>query len=205
MKTTDKILERLKLHGPQTANELAAELGLTSMGVRQHLLSLEAQGLLGFEDRSEGRGRPARYWCLTDASQGYFGDRHEDLTLRLIESVKVIFGDEGLDKLIGHREQASAAQYAAAMAGCDDLRARLEALAAERSREGYMAEVQEDERGLWLLENHCPICAAARECQNFCRSELKLFSELLGPGVSVSREEHILGGARRCAYLIKAD
>jgi predicted ArsR family transcriptional regulator len=59
--------------------------------------------------------------------------------------------------------------------------------------------------GSWILaENHCPICAAARNCQGFCRSELSVFRAVLGPEVTVERVEHILAGARRCAYRIAA-
>jgi predicted ArsR family transcriptional regulator len=55
---------------------------------------------------------------------------------------------------------------------------------------------------LLLIENHCPICAAARACQNFCRAELEVFRQALGEGAEVTREEHLLLGARRCAYRI---
>jgi len=39
--------------------------------------------------------------------------------------------------------------------------------------------------------------------QGLCRSELALFRAVLGPGVEVERTEHILAGARRCAYRIR--
>jgi predicted ArsR family transcriptional regulator len=72
-----------------------------------------------------------------------------------------------------------------------------------REAEGYMAEAQAAEDGsVLLVENHCPICAAARACQNFCRSELDVFRRVLGPDVQVERVEHQLAGARRCAYRI---
>ena len=33
-----------------------------------------------------------------------------------------------------------------------------------------MAEVEpQDDGSLLLIENHCPICAAATSCQSFCR------------------------------------
>ena len=54
-----------------------------------------------------------------------------------------------------------------------------------------------------LVENHCPICAAATACQGLCRDELALFQKVLGPNVEVERTEHILAGARRCAYVIR--
>lgn len=204
MKTTDKIVDILKLNGAQTAQSLAAELGLTSMGVRQHLQALEAEGLVRTEDRAEGRGRPARYWTLTEQSRSLFADRHDELSLQLITSVRQVFGDEGLDKLISHREQQSLESYSSQMAAAASLADKLECLAEIRSREGYMAQIEADNTGFWLLENHCPICAAATSCQNFCRSELALFQQLLGPEVEVSRCEHILDGSRRCAYRIEA-
>ncbi|MGE8096813.1 hypothetical protein [Pseudomonas fluorescens] len=51
-----------------------------------------------------------------------------------------------------------------------------------------------------LIENHCPICAAATACQGFCRAELNVFEQVLQ--ARVERVEHILMNARRCAYRI---
>ena len=67
-----------------------------------------------------------------------------------------------------------------------------------------MAEMRRDGDDFLFIENHCPICAAAQACMGFCRSELELFRQALGEGVRVEREEHILLGARRCAYRVSA-
>lgn len=48
-----------------------------------------------------------------------------------------------------------------------------------------------------------PICAAASHCQGFCRAELDMFRDLLGAAAVVDRIEHLLAGARRCAYRIR--
>ena len=202
MKTTDKIIQLLKLHGPLTAKTLAEELLLTTMGVRQHLQALEEAGDVDSEDRVEGRGRPTRYWGLTEQSRTHFADRHGELTVQLIDSVKMIFGDQGLDKLIDHREQSALVQYSAAMEGAADIPTRLGILAQLRSNEGYMATMEQIDGVYFLLENHCPICTAATHCLNFCRSELQLFQQLFADIAVVSREEHIIEGAHRCAYRI---
>ncbi|EDM67866.1 MAG: transcriptional regulator [Moritella sp.] len=215
-KTSDKILSLLKVEGALTAKVLASELGLTTMGVRQHLQALEDDGDISFEDKKAVRGRPTRYWSLTVQSNSHFSDRHEELTVQLIDSVKVIFGDEGLEQLIAHREQASFVLYSDRLASKPDLLGKLEVLAELRSEEGYMATVVvgdniivdgdtvENKTVYWLMENHCPICAAASKCLNFCRSELNLFQTLLAPYATVEREEHIVEGARRCAYKVTA-
>lgn len=65
-----------------------------------------------------------------------------------------------------------------------------------------MAKVLHQDDIYWLIENHCPICAAAIKCLNFCRSELQLFKSLLADVAEISREEHIIEGARRCAYKV---
>lgn len=204
MNTADQILFLLKTRGPRTAQQLAELLDLTSMGARRHLEAAEERGFVTFEDVAEKVGRPSRRWLLTDAGHARFPDRHADLTLQLITQVRALFGEEGMDKLIAAREQASEAFYRSTIGDGAALPERVQALALARDVEGYMAEVEpQDDGSLLLVENHCPICAAARECQNFCRSELDVFQRVLGPGCQVQREEHILAGERRCAYRIK--
>ncbi len=202
MKTNDKIIQLLKIQGELTAKRLAQELGLTTMGIRQHLQALEESGEVVFEDKKAPRGRPTRYWSLTPKSNNRFDDRHEELTVQLIDSVKSIFGEQGLDQLIAHREATSLANYQIALADKFTIQDKLTALAKLRSDEGYMAKVIEDNGLFWLIENHCPICAAASKCLSFCRSELALFQSLLADVADISREEHIIEGARRCAYKV---
>jgi predicted ArsR family transcriptional regulator len=204
MNTADQILFQLKTRGPRTAQQLADVLELTSMGVRRHLEAAEAAGMVRHEDVAEKVGRPARRWLLTEAGHARFPDRHADLTLQLITQVRALFGEEGMDKLIAAREQASEAFYRDTIGANPELAGRVQDLALARDAEGYMAEVEvQGDGSLLLVENHCPICAAARSCQDFCRSELEVFQRVLGPGCQVQREDHILAGARRCAYRIK--
>lgn len=199
----ERILYQLKSRGAQTAGALAERLGMTAPGARQHLVRLEAAGLVQSEERREGRGRPKKVWGLSDKGHGRFPDRHSALTLELLRSTQAVFGPEGLERLIAHREAESLRTYRAALAEARALQDKVAVLAALREREGYMARWREEADGSFLLlENHCPICAAAETCQALCRSELAIFRAALGPGVRVERLEHILAGARRCAYRI---
>jgi predicted ArsR family transcriptional regulator len=205
MNTSDHILFLLKTRGPSTAQQLAEQTQLTSMGVRRHLELGQEKGLLLTEDRADKVGRPARYWLLSEAGPARFPDRHSELTVQLITQVRTLFGEAGLDKLITAREQTSEASYNTRMAGSKTLSQRLAKLVLARDEEGYMAQLEKQPDGSYLLiENHCPICAAATECQGFCRSELEVFRRTLGPGSAVERVEHALAGARRCVYRITA-
>ncbi|USX12332.1 transcriptional regulator [Oxalobacteraceae bacterium OTU3CAMAD1] len=204
MNTAEQTLFLIKTRGPQTAQQLAALLDLTSMGARRQLEAWQEKGMLTYEEVADKRGRPSRRWLLTEAGHARFPDRHADLTVQLIDQVRGLFGDAGLDKLIAAREAVSEQQYRQHLQNANALPERVAALVQARSSEGYMAEVEtRDDGSLLLVENHCPICAAARQCQQFCRSELDLFQRVLGPDCSVGRVEHMLNGARRCVYVIK--
>lgn len=198
------VLALVKREGPIAADALAARLKLTPTAVRQHLQALAEQGLVAEAETlpPSGRGRPARRWRVTEAADARFADAHAGLSAELIAQVRRVFGEEGLDRLLSLRTADQAAAYLAEIGGGATLKARLTALAAIREREGYMAEVREDEDGLLLLEHHCPVCAAARVCTGLCREELALFGQVLGPGARVERVSHILAGAGRCAYRV---
>lgn len=202
----DDLLYLLKTRGPQGAQALGEALGMTSMGARQHLLKLADEGLVTSFERREGVGRPKQAWRLTDKGHGRFPDRHSDLTLELISSVRELYGEEGLNRLIEKREQQARQVYDKALEEAATLEEKVERLAEQRNKEGYMARAERAEDGaLMLIEDHCPICAAASICQGFCRAELHLFEEVLGEGVTVARTDYMLEGGRRCAYRIMPD
>ena len=201
----DRLLYLLKSKGAQTAGDIGAALGITAPGAQQNLAKLAASGLVRNADRKQARGRPKRYWSLTEKGHARFPDRHSALTVELLKSTEEVFGPEGLEKLIRHREKETLAAYRAEIDGRSTLREKVETLAAIRSREGYMADWSEPERNQFVLvENHCPICAAATLCQGLCRSELEIFQAVLGPDAGVERTDHVIAGARRCAYRIVA-
>ena len=201
-RTADRLLHALKATGAQTAAALARRFGVTPVAVRQSLDRLAVDGLVCFEDRRAPIGRPKRHWTLTGRGQARFPDSHAGLTLDLLTATEAVFGAAGLDRLIAHREIATLAAYREGIAGLRSLAAKVARLAEIRTAEGYMAEARVDGDGMLLIENHCPICAAAARCQSLCRSELDIFRAVLGPDVSVERLDHILAGARRCAYRV---
>jgi predicted ArsR family transcriptional regulator len=199
----DRLLTLLKTTGPRTSAELAAALGVTAEAARQQLMKVASDGLVVAQSESHGVGRPAQRWSLTPAGHARFPDRHGELTVQIIRAARKELGQVGLERLIDARAAEARANYVAELEGAASLAERVARLAAIRSREGYMAEWQTDKSCFLLIENHCPICAAATECQGFCRSELELFAEALGPDVAIDRTEHIVAGARRCVYRIQ--
>jgi predicted ArsR family transcriptional regulator len=200
--TRERLLHLLKTKGPQTAGRLARKLATTAVAARQHLGALEAEGLVAYDERPRGVGRPAREWRLTPEAQALFPDSHGELAVAMLDAMREAFGEEGLERLVAGRTRAQLRAYRERVSPRAPLHRKVAALAALRREEGYMAEWSKDGDAFVLVENHCPICAAARTCQGLCAGELELFRAVLR--ARVERTEHILAGARRCVYRISA-
>ena len=199
----ERILTLLKTRGPQKAADLGKALGITGEAARQQLMKLAADELVEASSEARGVGRPTQLWRLTAAGNARFPDAHAELTVQLIDTIRSELGEDALARLISAREEKTRSSYIAELDGITELEERVASLADIRSREGYMAEWRAEADGFLLTENHCPICAAATICQGLCQTELELFGAVLGQGVQVSRVDHIIAGARRCAYRIK--
>ncbi|WFU02757.1 MarR family transcriptional regulator [Rhizobium sp. CB3171] len=200
----NRILILLKTDGPQLASTIGYALGISSEAARQQLTKMGEEGLVEpVTESASGRGRPRQFWHLTAAGSRQFPDGHADLTATLLTTMAKQLGQGAVDAVISAREAETLKRYRSEIDITADLPSRVATLVAIRTREGYMADHwQEEDGSLVLVENHCPICAAATACVGFCRSELETFRATLE--ASVEREEHILLGARRCAYRIRA-
>lgn len=196
----NKLLYLLKTRGALTAIEVSEQLQMTSMGARQHMQVLQDKGLIDHQFVAEGKGRPKKKWQLTSKGENLFPDGHSGLLVNLLGHMQDQLGHSALEQIIIAREQEMLQLYQSQLDKLKTPKAKLNKLAQIRSNEGYMAEVVEENGKTMLIENHCPICAAASQCQQFCRSELSIFQQVLG--CKVERVEYILEGARRCAYQI---
>lgn len=203
VRTRRAILNLLKQNGPTDSKALAIKLGLTTMAVRQHLYALREERMVDYQEEARPLGRPAKIWKLTADANRIFPDAHAELNLNLIEAISETFGENGFKQLIQFRKKKQIESYQSKITALPSLKQRLHALAKARTEEGYMAEVESQRDHTFLLiENHCPICSAAQACTGLCSSELEVFRAVLGPEVQIERVEHILTGARRCAYRV---
>ncbi|MBV8976489.1 MAG: transcriptional regulator [Alphaproteobacteria bacterium] len=198
------VLALLKRMGPISADAMARRLELTAMAVRQHLYTLRDEGLADHVEEARPRGRPVKLWRATVAADAQFADSHAALALDLIRQIKDTFGERGMERVLKLRTAEQEKLYRVRTDKASSLEGRLAELAKLRSAEGYMAEIRRAKGEVLFVENHCPICAAARACSGLCQEELALFERVLGRDVKVERVSHILAGAGRCAYRVTA-
>ncbi len=201
----ERVLTRLKTHGPQTSAALGKSLDLTGEAVRQQLQRLAREGVVQASAAAAGVGRPALTWRLTREGHQRFPDQHPVLMVKLLQNIREQLGESAMDKLLEARSVETRSSYLESLAPTAALPERLARLAEIRTAEGYMCDCEQQPDGSWLLiENHCPICAAAAACPGFCQTELTLFRDVLGENVHVERIEHLQAGGRRCTYRITA-
>lgn len=198
----EKVLFCIKRYEPIGTTDIADKLEIGNEAARLHVQKLLKMKLIvGQDELSPQLGRPKQEWIITEKGNLYFPNTHAELTVQLIESVRQLFGEEGLNQLILKREEETLNKY---LQHCqaDTLQEKLKKLTELRYEEGYMAHLSKNGDDYLLIEEHCPICAAAKACQNFCRSELSLFQSILGEHAKIVREEYLLEKGQRCIYRI---
>jgi len=200
--TRNKILQLLKFDGSKTVNELCQALGISPMGVRQHVLHLELEGFVEHHAVKRGVGRPSYVYSLAELGDELFPRTYAQLAINLLDTIQALNDDEGLDRILEKTTEKLETQYQARMAG-KDLEERVSTLADIRTDEGYMTEWEKRNEDTFILTEHnCAIFQVALSCSQLCVHEQELFQRVLH-GVEVSRESHIISGDQKCTFVIQ--
>ncbi len=195
-----RILEHVKRHGEAGAEGIAADLGVTLSGARQHLTALERDGLLGHHSARGGPGRPKHVFALTPAGDALFPRAYAELTTELLEYV----GDEDpalLERIFDRRAQRRLQRTRERTVGLpfpDQVRVVAEVL----DEDGYLADFAPRDDGSFIITEHnCAVLGVALRYQHACSSELTFLQAAL-PTAEVTRIAHRIHGGHVCAYLV---
>jgi predicted ArsR family transcriptional regulator len=203
--TRRKLLLLLRKEPGLTVTQLAQRLELTGMGVRRHLDSLAADGLVESSERvHNGLGRPALTWRLTAAGLELFPRRYDALALDLLEDVGDHAGPEAVDAVFSRRTDKLVAEYDDALAGIDTFEERVAGVTKIRDEAGYLACCSPGDNGdLVLTENNCAVHRVAERYPAVCAMELALLRRVMGPDVEVTRVSHTMAGDPVCSYRMR--
>jgi predicted ArsR family transcriptional regulator len=198
--TRRKILELLKREDTATSDAIAAILGITASATRQHLTALTADGLIQFERKRVGPGRPTHHYSLTTAGDALFPRNYVDLTNELLGYIE----DEDSELLARVFDKRGLARLERARARTDSLpfRDKVAMVAQILDEDGYLADFAELPDGAFrLTEHNCAVLAIAQRYQHACRTELDFLQALL-PEADVVRVAHRLKSGHICSYEI---
>lgn len=203
MTTRRMILTLLKTQGPVGVGSLAAQLGITEMGVRRHLKLMEQDGLIVATIVRQAMGRPTFLYSLSEQGSEQFPRNYDHLLLELLEELDEEQGIEAVHSLFDGRKRKMMKRYAPHMENETTLVSRVEKLSGIQNASGYMADWREEEDGSYsLVEYNCPISQIAGRYRKACECEQQMFEELLD--AEVVREDCLADGGRSCLYRIRS-
>lgn len=199
--TRRQILEAIKRHGEARAEDLANELEITVSGVRQHLNSMAAAGLVAHREVKGGPGRPKFYFRLTPDGESLFPRRYGELT----HEIMLFLEDEDpalLDRMLSRRVRARVARARARLKS-DSFQDRLRVVVRMLDEEGYLAGFEPLDDGTYrIVEHNCAVLAVASRHPQVCSSEMSFLQALL-PDAEIERTSHMLAGSPTCSYIVR--
>lgn len=202
--TRQEILTFLKHQGTMTAEELHQKLGISQVAVRQHLVALEAEGMINVGVERHGLGRPSHRYSLTTRGDETFPRQYDTFANTLLDALREWQGEEAVQQLLDLRRERL---HTAFLHHLKDkpLSSRLQELARLLDEEGFMAEIHPDGTTTYILrKQNCAVCAVARRYPDACcHRETDFFESLLG-NVTVTHERSIHNGDPLCEFRIEA-
>ena len=199
------MLYAVRRRGEATSEQVAEQLDITVSGARQHLSALARDGLVEASELpspTSKRGRRTLVYAATDAADAYFPKAYGELTNELLGYVADT--DRGLlDELFAKRREARIAGARARLATKRTLGAKVAELTRILDEDGYLASWEKVGPGVYrIVEHNCAIWAVAERYGQACTSELEFIRTVLD-GADVERVQHMVAGARRCAYEVR--
>ena len=198
--TREKILLLLKKRGPMSIGELSGELHITSMGTRQHLLTLERKGLIEYITKKQGIGRPSFLYKLTERAKNLFPKGYDKFIIDLFKDIEKNEGRDKIDEILRWHKNRLLKQAEKALSGKITIKDKMNGLMDFFESEGYFAELSVSNDHYTLRLFNCPIYKLAAGYKDICLDELQLFKDILGK--ELNREECIIEGNPSCTYTL---
>ncbi len=176
--TRSGIMQILLKDGPVTATDLSRKLNLSAAGIRRHLDNLVEEQLAEIlHRRPAGRGRPAKYFRLTDAGRAQFGHAYDELANDALNAIREAGGSDAVKRFAKLRMEKIVAGIDPATHTLEDVAKQLaEAL----DEHGYAATVNKAGTGVQICQHHCPVAHVAADHPELCEAEKEVISDLLG-------------------------
>jgi predicted ArsR family transcriptional regulator len=199
------VLYAVRRRGEATAEQVAEQLAITVSGARQHLSALAQDGYVDVSESSSEvpkRGRRTLTYAATPAADAVFPKAYGELTNELLGYVSDR-DPELLDELFARRREQRIESARARLATTRSFEAKIAELTRILDEDGYLASYERADHDVYrIVEHNCAIWAVAQKYGQACSSEIDFIRAVL-PDASVERVEHMVAGARRCAYEIK--
>jgi len=202
--TRRDILLYIKHRGGATIAELAAHLGISDEGTRQHLIHLERSGWIMRRDARDtaGRsGRPASVYLVSPNGEVFFPKNYEELTVALIDTVVDLYGEQALRAALTRITDQKVNSWTRRLEG-RSLDEKLELLKDYYRQDDEFVSVHCD-GGAAIIQRNCPFLNVARSRPAFCSTTVCVLTRLLG--YEVRRRRTFQHGDACCEFEVCMD
>jgi predicted ArsR family transcriptional regulator len=195
------IIKNLKRSTGMSVNELAAALGMSYMGVKQHCVDLQKKGYVDTWRRPKEVGRPEKVYRLTEKARPLFPVYDNELTIEILEATDQLHGPNAAEKLLFAYFQKKGDGYAKKVRGASVVD-RASWLSKQRDKEGYVSGCEFDkEGGFRMVEYHSPFSALAQKYPTLYRMEQQMIERVTG--TRVERTEEKESGLVRIVFRVR--
>jgi predicted ArsR family transcriptional regulator len=198
--TRKKIILLLKKSGGMGTEQLSKALGITPMGIRQHLVALEKKGFVTYDTRRQGIGRPGFIYKLTDEAEDLFPKQYDTLLLEILDELEKREGRPKVEELFRWRKDRLLKDIKGRIDNTSPLSEKVSHISDMLSKEGYFTEVVDNGDRYLLKQYNCPISVVSKKYYECCKYELAMYRELLE--ADIAKEECISEGATACVFSI---
>lgn len=201
--TRRQILEFLKKKGPATTEQLSRALSITPMGVRQHLLTLERKGLVGYKAQKVGVGRPRFIYFLTEDAEGLFPKNYSNFSLALLKSIEKLEGRKKIKRYLKEIKEQMIGEFNDNTPEGLKTDERLKYFVEFLNSKDYIVDYEE-KNGTMLIKNYnCPYYKIVKEYPELCEADYEMYKEALG--VDLQRLSCIKDNSNVCVFQVKVN
>ena len=195
------IIEAIKRSKGITVADLAREIGMSYMGVKQHCQKLEAAGFLTvWRVPRNSVGRPEQLYLLTPKCDELFPHPSTEMVLDVMDGVKKFFGGSAPEKIFFHHFERQRAEWAPLINRGKSQVEKATRLADLRDKAGCFSRCKYDnDLGFRIEEFHHPLKELFAQYPGLVKQELRMMEKLLGCKV-VRREVPLEKGGMMVIY-----
>lgn len=199
-----RILEYLMDHtAGATLEELSEFLGITKTAAKEHLLKVESQGYITYEDSKGSVGRPKRKYLLTKEGNDVFPRQYSWLSNVLLEVLSEDLGAEAVSKMMKKLGQKVAHSMEDRFSGLSTSADLLREITKAMNELGYKASLKQTDirKGAILEATNCVYHNVAKAHPELCMFDIKFLEN--ASGMNVRLETCIARGGSVCRFCLK--
>lgn len=199
--TRTEILNHL-LGNQMTALQLKDILGINESAVRRHLQKLENKELIQHHFEKVSKGRPKKYYKLTEKGMELF-PRETDLLLNiLINRLEEQLTESEMEELM-EKVGEDIRDFLEPKSENDEIEARLEKLIDNFNRLGFFCSYRKEDDQYRIEYRNCIFSDVSQKFAKWiCGIHKETMKEILGEEIDFEQTSSILGGDEVCHQVI---